>query len=286
MLWHVEIRPAAGEVDRDAMRVAHEAHALGADTVKHVRSARVFLLQGQLAEADVAKAARSLLVDNVVETFSLHRPDAAPSTPSSGERAVHVLFKPGVTDNVAQSTQKALVDLGFDVENVATGRSYWFGLVANRKHVDLLAARVLANDAIERVIEGPLALKSLEFGSNYEFDLVTIPLRGLSLEQLEELSRTRQLSLSRDELQTIQQHFVGQERDPTDIELETIAQTWSEHCSHKTLKGRIHYRDERGERRFENMLRETVFAATEVVRHRFGNGRLVRERLSATTPAS
>jgi len=51
-------------------------------------------------------------------------------------------------------------------------------------------------------------------------------------------------------------------RDPTDAELESIAQTWSEHCSHKTLAGRIAYRDENGERRFENMLKETIFAAT------------------------
>ena len=47
------------------------------------------------------------------------------------------------------------------------------------------------------------------------------------------------------------------------MELETIAQTWSEHCSHKTLAGRIRYRDPSGQRRFKNMLRETIFAATE-----------------------
>ena len=29
---------------------------------------------------------------------------------------------------------------------------------------------------------------------------------------------------------------------PTDCELETLAQTWSEHCSHKTLRGRISFR--------------------------------------------
>ena len=57
---------------------------------------------------------------------------------------------------------------------------------------------------------------------------------------------------------------------PTDAELESLAQTWSEHCSHKTLAGRIHYRDESGERLFENMLRETIFAATQKIRQDLG----------------
>ncbi|HEY2146772.1 MAG TPA: phosphoribosylformylglycinamidine synthase subunit PurL, partial [Pirellulales bacterium] len=52
----------------------------------------------------------------------------------------------------------------------------------------------------------------------------------------------------------------------TDAELETLAQTWSEHCSHKTLAGRIAYRGPEGERRFDNMLKETIFAATQEIR--------------------
>ena len=72
-------------------------------------------------------------------------------------------------------------------------------------------------------------------------------------------------------MQTIQAHFRRLERDPTDIELETIAQTWSEHCSHKTLAGRIAYRGPEGELRFENMLKETIFAATNELRKRLGD---------------
>ncbi|MEO1998712.1 MAG: phosphoribosylformylglycinamidine synthase subunit PurL, partial [Planctomycetaceae bacterium] len=68
-----------------------------------------------------------------------------------------------------------------------------------------------------------------------------------------------------------QQHFEKLQRDPVDVELETVAQTWSEHCSHKTLAGRIAYRDDRGERQFENMLKETIFAATEQIRANAGD---------------
>ena len=58
-------------------------------------------------------------------------------------------------------------------------------------------------------------------------------------EALSRTSRDGQLSLSLEEMKTIQAHFRDLGREPTDCELETIAQTWSEHCSHKTLKGRI-----------------------------------------------
>src|SRR5262249_3046072 len=56
----------------------------------------------------------------------------------------------------------------------------------------------------------------------------------------------------------------------TDVELETVAQTWSEHCSHKTLKGKIEFTGEGGPRRYDNLLRETIFAATQEIRQRLG----------------
>ena len=95
-------------------------------------------------------------------------------------------------------------------------------------------------------------------------------------------------------MQTIQAHFRQLGRDPTDAELETLAQTWSEHCSHKTLAGRIRYTGPRGatgasERRtsrthcFENMLKETIFAATQKICaaawQENGQRRLVRQRV-------
>ena len=64
-----------------------------------------------------------------------------------------------------------------------------------------------------------------------------MPLRDLDDDGLVKLSRDGQLALSLAEMQAIQAHFRELGRDPTDVELETLAQTWSEHCSHKTLKG-------------------------------------------------
>src|SRR5205823_11864369 len=112
----------------------------------------------------------------------------------------------------------------------------------------------------------PLTLDHLSIGTPYAFRLITVPLRDLDDDGLEQLSRDGQLSLSLDEMRTIQGHFRSLGRDPTDVELETLAQTWSEHCSHKTLKGRI----ECGDRTYENMLKETIFAATQEVRRQLG----------------
>ncbi len=97
-----------------------------------------------------------------------------------------------------------------------------------------------------------------------------MPIRDLNDESLARLSLDGQLYLSLAEMQTIRGYFRDLARDPTDAELETIAQTWSEHCSHKTLAGRIAYRDDTRERRFDNMLKETIFAATVAIRQRLG----------------
>lgn len=282
MLWEVEIRPSGKEVDREGLRVAHEAKALGSTTIRQVQSARSFLLQGSsLSEGDVKRAAEDLLVDPVAEVFSFvaissdGRNSNGNSANGNGQSdasapQLNVLFKPGVTDNVASSTLKALQDIGLSVDAVATARKYWFEPGISTSELERLTKRVLANDAVERVIAGPLLMEKIGAGSDYSFDLKTIPIRGMNDEALMSLSKHGQLYLSLAEMQTIQKHWVEQQRDPTDIELETVAQTWSEHCSHKTLKGRIRYRDEHGERVFENMLKETVFGATVEIRKKLG----------------
>ena len=59
-------------------------------------------------------------------------------------------------------------------------------------------------------------------------------------------------------MKAIQRHFAELGREPTDCELETLAQTWSEHCSHKTLRGRISFRG----KTIDNLLKQTIFKAT------------------------
>ncbi len=273
MLWEVEIHPVPSEIDREGARVLAEAAALGAGSISAVRAARSFLVEGDLSEDQVRGPAVRLLGDGVAEQCVVRRlPGSAESQVPElrTQKLLNVLFKPGVTDNVGLTAKGALADLGLPVTSVATCRKYWINPEAKAEEIDRLARKVLSNDAIEHVIAGPLPLKSISLGTDYRFKLTTVPIRGMDDAALQRLSKEGQLYLSLVEMQTIRDYFASLDRDPTDIELETVAQTWSEHCSHKTLAGRIRYRDEKGERRFENMLKETVFAATQELRKRAG----------------
>ncbi len=58
-------------------------------------------------------------------------------------------------------------------------------------------------------------------------------------QQLVEASDELALGLSLEEMKSSQAYFKAEGRNPTDVELQTISQTWSEHCYHKTFKGKI-----------------------------------------------
>ena len=92
-----------------------------------------------------------------------------------------------------------------------------------------------------------------------------IPLRGASDAKLLEISKKGMLSLSLTEMKAIQTYFADQHRDPTDVELETLAQTWSEHCKHKTFSGVIEYEESgRGSRVYDNLLKSTIMRRTRM----------------------
>ncbi len=305
MLWEVDIYPAEGLPNRLAAQVAGDAADLGLAADLAVTAAYGYLIQGDLSGDDVRRIAQGLLADRVVERTvaapvgdavlaqapaglaagandapALLARAATPAGDKGGLAArtdnagrpclIHVLPKPGVTDPVAQSVVAAIADFGLRAEAVRTMKKYWISpLPAER--LALLCEKILANDAIEQVIVGPLSFAHLEVGSPYDFKLESVPIRGMDDAELQRLSHTGQLFLSLVEMQTIRDYFRKLDRDPTDVELESLAQTWSEHCSHKTLTGRIRYRDGEEERRFENMLRETIFAATQEIRRAAGN---------------
>ncbi|MBL4885468.1 MAG: phosphoribosylformylglycinamidine synthase subunit PurL [Planctomycetaceae bacterium] len=272
MLWEFEIISADDFSNQEAVRVLGESQRLGCDSIQEVRSARLFLVQGELNESDLVSI-EQLLIDPVTEQAT--RRQLAPEAEAAANREdsalqIHVLFKPGMTDNVAMSTRKELQQRGLPVEEVSTIRRYWFNADAEPAQIDRLISKTLANDAIERVVRGPLNLKSISLGHDVAFELKHVKLKGLNDEQLMQISQENLLSLSAVEMRTIQKYFGDQEKIPTDIELETIAQTWSEHCSHKTLAGRIRYDDGEQVLNFENMLKETIFAATVSIRESLG----------------
>ena len=105
-----------------------------------------------------------------------------------------------------------------------------------------------------------------------------MPLCELGDDALVRLSREDQLSLSLEEMRTIQAHYRTLSREPTDAELETIAQTWSEHCSHKTLAGRIHYVDDNGRAALRQHAQGNDLRRHAAI-HARGGRQLVRQRV-------
>jgi phosphoribosylformylglycinamidine synthase subunit PurSL len=274
-LWQIDILPGTGQPDRSAASLTAECRSLGLPDNLQAATARGFLLEGELDEQQALQLARQVLIDTLTERAVVARvADDVLLAPPAGyagskPQLVHVLPKPGVMDPVAISTQRVLVGSGYPVDQVRTFRKFWIeGLVESQ--LERLSQKVLSNDSIEQVVIGPLQLIGLAVGAPYRFVPLTTPISSLDDERLMELSRRGQLYLSLAEMQVIQRHYSELGREPTDIELETIAQTWSEHCSHKTLAGRIAYRDPDGPRQFDNMLKETIFAATQQIRQQLG----------------
>jgi len=276
MLWEVEILPKSH--DPEKARVNEEldllTHGGGRTNVVELAS-RGFLLEGKFARAEAERVANELLADAIVETGRVGELNAFDRVEPDLHAFATVLLKPGVMDPVAQSVEQAARDLGVQLDSVRTFRRYYAKKVPESKVRDLLFRKVLANDAIEQAVPGKLSLDHLTLGSEYRFQKVTAPLSKLDDAGLMKLSREGQLSCNLAEMQVIQAHFRSIGREPTDVELETIAQTWSEHCSHKTLKGRIDFEMTDAEGRtsrvqFQNLLKETIFGATQEIRKRLG----------------
>ena len=268
MLWELEIRPIGRDGNRE--RVCDEFDLLthaqrGGDLV--AGSARGFLLEGDLSESELERLTNEVLVDPLVETGEM-RP--------LGVRAGHyytVLLKPGVMDPVAQTILDLAQMLKIRVAAVRTFRRYYGPPEISSTDRDVLFRKVLANDAIEQIVVGTVKADHLGVGSKYAFELLTVLLAHQDDAGLVKLSKDGMLALTLDEMKAVQSLFKSLGREPTDCELETIAQTWSEHCSHKTLKGTIHLKDAAtGETRtYKNLLKETVFAATQEIRKQLGD---------------
>ena len=261
---------------RSADRVAEEY-----DLLTHGKSgsalitgaSRGWLVEGPLTSHLADLLMRRLFVDSLVETGVL----GTLNEHMDKDRLATVLYKPGVMDPAALSVADAARDLGCPAFRRSFRRYYGPPLSPEAKK--LLFQKVLANDAVEQVVEGPLESINLEFGDDYRFQAIVVPLRKLDDAALEKLSRDGQLSLSLAEMRTIQEHFRAADRDPTDVELETLAQTWSEHCSHKTLKGRIDFQMKRAPHAIDNLLKETIFARHAGDAPPPRRRRLVRQRL-------
>jgi len=93
----------------------------------------------------------------------------------------------------------------------------------------------------------------------------TIPVRDLIADQLLDLSKKMKLSLSRADMLVVQEIFQNEGRDPTDVELEVIAQTWSEHCKHRIFNAKIYHTLNGQEEVVDSLFKTYIRSVTEQI---------------------
>ena len=237
----------------DARDKSVEEH-LDSFPIERVKVADVYYVKGSVENSE------NLFSDNLAQKLS-------DGSLRRGKWIFEIRYKEGVTDPAEESIKRALEDLGNKVDGVRTGKRYYVKGELSRDQVKKIR-ETLANGIIEECFSG---FEELEVpfpvfekgGPVKEFSYVALLDAGD--EELRFISKERMLALSLDEMKTIQKHFRGKNRDPSDAEMETFAQTWSEHCKHKTFNSQIKFRNNGREEFFENLFKETIVAATQEV---------------------
>lgn len=269
MLYQINVEMKRGLGDPVSEGVKADILDLGIKKVKDVHFTQIYFIDTDIKREEIDLISKRFLADPVTHQYEIQDKQSAIRNPQSAmSHIITVLHKPGVMDPVEASAFKSIEDLGFKAKAVQTGRQFILTgkLNSNEKHQ--IARKILANEVIDNIFYGPVTIDKIILGNPYKFELKTIPVRQLTLVEFDRINKEQQLSLNSQELTTIQSYFNSISRDPTDIELETIAQTWSEHCKHKTLRGLIEYEETQvtGEKRKEqidNLLKQTVMKVTE-----------------------
>ncbi|MCA9242403.1 MAG: phosphoribosylformylglycinamidine synthase subunit PurS [Phycisphaerales bacterium] len=275
-VFRVEVRPFS-----DDPAVAGRLREAGLSGVQSARVVRVYVLEGALPATDVEQIAREALCDPITGEFNVLSPGS--DQPQIDDTAIEVHPRPGVMDPVAETLLAELRLAGYAIDQARTAARYELDGDINRESLERVAYQTVANDCIERVVIGREPVAAAPRPAAYAFELRTVAIGEMDDRALARLSRDGGLFLTIDEMRTIQAHFRELKRDPTDLELETLAQTWSEHCVHKTLRSAFVYRgapmpeptwpdepadDEPAtvEIRYANLLKDTVFRATDELR--------------------
>ncbi len=269
-IHRIEVHPRPGQADPRGESLRRDALAVLGSALERVRTANVYLIEADLTPAQVRTIAEDLLRDAVAQVATV---GVRPAERGSVLVEVHPL--PGVMDPAAQSVEMAIRELLGVAASVRTGTRYdLYGV--DSASADRIADRLLANATVQAVYREPHCPGSFPRGHEQPLVVRETAIRDLDEDGLVRLSREGHLFLSLEEMQAIQNEYRRLGREPRDIELETLAQTWSEHCVHKTLKSTIRYCGELpgaasrpghvinpdGSITIHNLLKSTVAAAT------------------------
>jgi phosphoribosylformylglycinamidine synthase len=250
-VYRIEVSVKEGFADPRSEGLQKDILDLGIKTVERVRVSSIYLLEGKMDEKELLAVCRELLTDPIVEEYS------SDDTPApEGARLVEVAYNPGVMDPVEDSVKKGIRDLGINtVTAVRTAKKYLLWGDFSDDTLNSICDKLLVNSVVQHIVarKEAVALPS----ATYKFRLETIDIAGMNDNALMELSKGR-FWLNLQEMRIIQDYFKKLGRRPTDVELETLAQTWSEHCIHKTFKAKITL----GKKTIDNLMKSTVMRVT------------------------
>lgn len=243
-----------------------------------------YLIDADLKVKDLEKVKDNLFVDPITQVSSLDK-----ELPKDFDYLIEIGFKPGVTDNVGKTSKQAIQEITKkefkEGEAVYSFKQYLLKGEFTREQVEKVGKELLANELIETITvvsrkewqEKGLELrvpkvKLLSDPKVREIDL------NVSNEELMRISKEGVLALNLNEMKKISEYFkkpeVLEERKkqglgdkPTDVELEVLAQTWSDHCKHKTFNARIKYADrETGKKMdIDSLYKSYIMKATEEI---------------------
>ena len=261
MTRRLEVRALPGRGDGRGPAALQAALGAGVSGLERVDVVVIYWLRGQGLGGDAAGWV-GLCADPILQRAAMvERP-----TPQ-GDAFIEVARRPGVTDAVAESLLAMARRLGLPgLDAAASGVRYELHRRKGAAPLDLeavrrLAATRLANAVVDRWVVGAGAdsANGADGASAAGGDaplspaflaplptpgaLQTVPMRALDGAGLLALSAERRMALDLPEMTAIAAHFRAEGRDPTDLELEMIAQTWSEHCVHKTFKAIVEQRE-------------------------------------------
>jgi len=266
MLYKIEVKDKKGIFDAVGSGVLKDIIDLGISGVTKVEFIQCYYLEGKAAEADITRIAQSLLTDPITQEYIVFTcPLSLVLCHSS--RAIEIAYNAGVMDPWEASIRKGIEDLGISgIDKIHTAKKYIFAGQIDESTIQLIAEKLLYNKLIQHVVKDTSSITSKET-VDYQFNLQKVDLLKADDKELEKISKAGQLFLNILEMRHIRDYFQKLKRNPTDCELETIAQTWSEHCQHKTLRGKIEYTENGKKRKFENLLKETIMAVTRELDH-------------------
>ena len=255
-MHRVEIYLKSHLSDARGLSLVRDIADLGITTVSNVRVVDIYWLDADLTPEELNLICRRLLADPVTQDYRCEPSPSDESGISSDYHTVEVTHNAGVIDPIEDTIMKAVRDLGVaDVSGVKTAKRYLIQGQLNARQLETVCSRLLVNPIIQHIVkpEHPVFPQN----PRYEFILNQIDIRDDT--GLAEVSK--QFDFTGDELNAIVTYFREQGRKPTDAELETLAQTWSEHCVHKTFKSKISFAGVT----IDNLLKNTIIKATEVL---------------------